>query len=529
MAMILSQLGNGSGFVYVVLPDGVTITANIENTSGAWQQVQKYVSAPLTNPLLEVDPTFSYRIFGNTVGVANNLAGATELTEFLVNRAAQAARYKTTATIVAGAVTIDRVSNDMFIVVDTEGGAGTDDLDSISITNFVENDVITFIGASAVRIVTIKNGTGNIFLSNGVDFDTSAGTTQISFRFLGTDWYEISRGAVLPTVTEQRASSVPTPIAGVNTTALGAGGGTINLEPGVDKGYQVYTGTIVLVGSWTIQIQAVPITPYLDGDTMIVDYRALATVGGNTVTIFGQTLTTAQALAGRYLAKATYKLSTTTWYYQFFENNGTGAAGVNMATVPYVDATFEPDLGLPAADNFVLSSTAAGVRSWLPVFSTGELYFDGALSATGANLVETTLKSYTLLANTLTAEGDSLYIEAGGAVAANANIKTIRLKIGGVEIIPHTGFITAPNGLQWNMKGTLIKTPSGAGVARMLFFCSFTNATTGAIVGINFENTTGILDFTTDLAIVVTGQNGVATANDIQSTSLFVSKIAKQS
>ena len=136
------------------------------------------------------------------------------------------------------------------------------------------------------------------------------------------------------------------------------------------------------------------------------------------------------------------------------------------------------------------------------------------------------MKTFTLAANTLAVDEDALYIRAGGSTAANANVKTIRIKIGGTEIILHTLFITAPNGLVWDIVGNLVRTAAGS--SRTMFTFYFTNATTGAVLGVSFENTIAV-DFTTDLAIIVTGENGVSTLNDIQSTSLFVSKIARQS
>ena len=87
-----------------------------------------------------------------------------------------------------------------------------------------------------------------------------------------------------------RAAGIAEQFRGVNRTTLTNGGGTINLEPGVDKGYQVYDGTVTLAGSYVIQIQPSPSTAYLDGDSMIVDYRALATVGGNTANYFWNTI-----------------------------------------------------------------------------------------------------------------------------------------------------------------------------------------------------------------------------------------------
>jgi hypothetical protein len=530
--MTLAQFGNGSGYVYLTLPDGVTIVANIDNTADAYQQVQQFLStsSALTDSTLQTDATFGYRVFGSTTGSVGSLAGTTELTRFLVARPSNAPKFKVAVTIAAGVVTTDRVSNDMLLVVDTEGAAAADNLDTITIADVVDNDVITITGANAARIVTVT-GSGNITLANTTNFATGNNTKKIVLRYQSGSWFEDVRANTLPTVLNTRASSVPTPISGVNTTALTNGGGTINLEPGVDKGYQVYTGTVnPLLASWTIQIQAAPSTPYLDGDTMIVDYRGIITPNTpatETITIFGQTLTDAQMLAGRIVAKATYKLSNTTWYYTFFENNGDGTGGSDMASVTYVDNNFEPSLGNPAASGYVLSSTSGGTRSWLPVFSTGELYFDGATSATIANTTETTLKSYTLAANTLSTDGDSLTIKATGVVAANANTKTIKIKIGGFEIIPHTAFITAPNGLTWGIDITLVRTASNNSRTTGTTF-TFTNAATGAVLSTIYDNTIGV-DFTTALAIIVTGTNGVATANDIVSTSLFVSKIAKQS
>lgn len=365
MGMLLSELGNGSGYVYVTLSNGTTIISNPSNTSGIWQQIQKYVSAPLTDPTLQVDATFGYRIFGNTTGASGILAGSTELTRFLVNRASQTASYKKSITIATGVITIDRVTNNMALIVDTEGAIAGDDLDTITSTDVVDNDTITIIGSNSARVVTLKHGTGNIFLSNNADFASGNRQTQITLRYYSAaaaGWYEVSRVNSLPTVANQRAVTVPAPISGVNSTALTNAGGTINLEPGVDKGYQVYTGEFILLASQVIQIQPAPTVPYLDGDEMIVDYRGLITQGVNTVTIFGITLTATQALQGRVILYAKYKLSNTTWYYSIFYN----ARNVDVTSKSYVDTTFEPVLGSPAADGFILSSLADGTRSWIP-------------------------------------------------------------------------------------------------------------------------------------------------------------------
>ena len=92
------------------------------------------------------------------------------------------------------------------------------------------------------------------------------------------------------------------PTSRTDTVVWNAGGGTTNVIDGIDDKWQIITGNAVLVGSWVMQGAGVP----GDGDVFIADYRATLTVGGNTVTIFGLTLTTAQALAGRTRVWAVY-------------------------------------------------------------------------------------------------------------------------------------------------------------------------------------------------------------------------------
>jgi hypothetical protein len=435
------------GFIYVVEQDGTTIIANIENNNFAWHTILNYAntSAPLYVSGDISAGTFGYRFFANTAGAEGSLTGAVEITRYVISRAANAARYSTEAVIAGGVISKDRVSNDMKIEVDTQGGAGTDDLDSIEIDGVVDNDVITLIGLDATHIVTVKDGTGNIFLADGTDFDTEGRTNTLVLRYFSggvPGWYEVSRKTQQPTVERLRANSVPEPVAGVDVITLTDGGGTINLEPGVDEGYQVITGTVnPLLASWAIQIKAVPATPYLDGDTMIVDYRGNVTPNTpatETITIFGQTLTDAQALgvsgAGRIVAKATYRLATTTWYYQILEQNGDGANGVNMATKPYVDTTFEPYLGTPAADGYVLQSLTDDTRSWVPNQNNVVLHNDTSNNATGAGTSQQILKTYTLPGATMDVDGDVISVRAIFQTAGNVNGKTCSLYFGATKI-----------------------------------------------------------------------------------------------
>lgn len=355
MSMTLAQVGAGSGYLYVTLADGVTIKADIVNNSSAWQKIQQYVSAPLTDPTAEVDPTFGYRIFGNTAGSAGSLSGATELTRFLVNRASQAASYKKAITIASGIITMNRVTNDATIIVDTEGGAGTDDLDTITYTDVVDNDYINIIGANAAHIVTVKNGTGNIHLANSSDFSTGDKTVMLTLRYLSGAWYEQVRSNILPNVTNQRANGVSIPIQGINSAVMGTSGTTTYL-PGTDKGYQIITGSPVLVGNITITTGGSP----MDGDEFIVDYRATPTIGSNTINIFGIALTTVQT-GQKCIIITKYKTSNTTWYSNIYVNGN----AIDFATTTQL-ATKQDTLPTSGGDTYVLQKTIAGALSFVP-------------------------------------------------------------------------------------------------------------------------------------------------------------------
>lgn len=86
---------------------------------------------------------------------------------------------------------------------------------------------------------------------------------------------------------------------GVEETTLVNGGGTITLTPGTNKVIQRLIGSPTLAASYTFQGGTA-----VAGDEFIIDYKATATVGANTITIFGIALTTEQALAGELIVYA---------------------------------------------------------------------------------------------------------------------------------------------------------------------------------------------------------------------------------
>ena len=269
-----------------------------------------------------------------------------------------------------------RVVNTMDVIVDTQGGAGTDDLDTILTSGYNDYDEVIMRGANPAHVVTVKNGTGNIYLANNLDWSSGNNQSVLALKKIGNNWYEEFRSPNLElTVANMRDSGFATPVQGVEVVTMPTNG-TVNIEPGVDKGYYVVNGAPTLIGSVVYQIQPSPATPYLDGDSVTLNYIATATPGVNTVTIFGITLTSDQASSGNVIVNTVYDLASTTWY----SNIVTKTDGIDIVDSVQL-ATKEDSLGNPAIDGALLSSTAAGVRSWVTInggFQTAAFSFSSA-------------------------------------------------------------------------------------------------------------------------------------------------------
>jgi len=81
-------------------------------------------------------------------------------------------------------------------------------------------------------------------------------------------------------------------------------------------------------------------------------------------------------------------------------------------------------------------------------------------SASNSGVGQTDLIDYTLKANSLSATGDILEIEAWGVYAANANNKTVTLEFGSQTILT-TGAIAANAG-SWRIKARIVRTSATA-------------------------------------------------------------------
>lgn len=172
--------------------------------------------------------------------------------------------------------------------------------------------------------------------------------------------------------------------------------------------------------------------------------------------------------------------------------------------------------------NTLLAKFLAALGSGTPkvVFGSGQT--EGSVSgvltvsttqaATIADTNETTLWSYSLPANTLSANNKGLHIYAVGTYAANGNAKTVRLKFGSTNV---NGTGGSPNGGAWRIDAYIYRTGASAQLA--------TGEHGSNTIGYgNLQLTTPAEDTTGAITIAVSGQNGTASASDIVFRSVVV-------
>lgn len=99
----------------------------------------------------------------------------------------------TALTIASGIVTL--INNSSSYVLDTEGAAATDDLDTIS--GGQDGQIIILNSANAARNVVVKHNTGNIYNPNGFDITLDLTTDFVVLRYnaTSTDWVVVSVSA----------------------------------------------------------------------------------------------------------------------------------------------------------------------------------------------------------------------------------------------------------------------------------------------------------------------------------------------
>lgn len=137
---------------------------------------------------------------------------------------------------------------------------------------------------------------------------------------------------------------------------------------------------------------------------------------------------------------------------------------------------------------------------------------DTTSAATSANTTETDLITFALPSSAFNTSGDVIHVRAWGNTGANTNAKTVRLYFGAV-VIASNDITTSPNNNDWVLEGEIVRT--GTDTQEMWG---------GGHVGSTaqtYSHSTGTENDGAAITLKVTGQNGVATANDITGQGLM--------
>lgn len=134
-------------------------------------------------------------------------------------------------------------------------------------------------------------------------------------------------------------------------------------------------------------------------------------------------------------------------------------------------------------------------------------------TCTTAVITEEELWTYSLPANTLSADGKAIRVTAYLSTAANVNLKTIKMYFGSTVVL-NSG-ANAMNSRNAALVGVVFRTAASAQSAHVVATSSDTSAGILANMGGTQNRTTPAEDTTAAITMKVTGQNGTASASDL--------------
>lgn len=368
----VNSYGGGADATYTSIVSGDTITFIAPESIGAndnGQSITVVISANATYTSTAVnngsdaselyDLGYGYTFFldadyattgcsGTGTAVPTSLTNAVEITDYIIQRGLNSAIDIQSKTISGGVIVFTRKSVDTLIYIDTESSAGTDDLTTINPSGFANGDKITFRGENSGRVVTFQDYTvvvsGNIVLQGAVSFSTADTATAITLQLKDSKWYEVSR------TTQSIGSTANYRTAGFGffgidtfSTQAVVSAASVTYNGGTDSKYQEITGSVTLGANSTYALGT-----GVAGDEFILKYNASTTTGANTLSIFGVTLTSAQALNGGLIFYAKYE-----------------SAAWRVSVMPNLDSAIAYPYVIPTELYKALSVTVAKVEATL--------------------------------------------------------------------------------------------------------------------------------------------------------------------
>lgn len=154
------------------------------------------------------------------------------------------------------------------------------------------------------------------------------------------------------------------------------------------------------------------------------------------------------------------------------------------------------------------------------------LAWSAAVVGTPANTNETVLKTYTIPADFLNADGKRIRAKFWGAFANNANNKTLSVRLGPVTLTGTVIFTIGPtafNNTDWMIQTEIVRRVVDSQTCISLFNEDGTIAANIC----DIQENVAANDDSTAMLLELTGTNAVATANDVTARGHFIEYIAQ--
>ena len=386
--MAITNLGNNSGYIYITNTSDEILSNIVNNTDGKASVLKDaLINSSLASNTTSLTQDKKYYL--NTSGTEGVITGATDITSYITNVGANNRMPSLSVSISSRILTYTRTGSIQRLVMDTESSQATSDCLYIRETNSVisDGDILIVSGVNYARVTTLwdktsdgafeKNlnatpsGVGMLYLDSGKEFSTESNsdkgvdstTIMLMYNATTTCWYEINRVPVntdillgnIVTTDKLKASGVNIKKEGVERITTISGGDTFTPVEDSTAGVIEVSGTHS-IGSGTYTIDVPSGGDSREGDEYVVRWSADMTTSG-TVSVFGKTLVSAD-----YSTGSTKPFEIKTRYI-----NG---AWTTVNPISKDAAAMERTLGNPASDGMLLSSTAAGVRSWTSLGDT---------------------------------------------------------------------------------------------------------------------------------------------------------------
>jgi len=512
---------NGAG----VLANGDILSWTVTESGDEDVAVTKTPTAAVSGGGFEPGANFAYnRYYIDTTGngtVSTPSVGSVEITEVIVPKSAQSGIPTQSLAIASNVATYDRKGRISYVRITTEGAIASDDLVTIATEGISDGDLVVIMRDTAGQTITIRS-TGNLNLTGApTDFVIDADNKSIWFiyRSSASVWEEIFRTSV-EDITDAglRTSGISVGKSGSSIITILPAGGTTTVSPGVTAKNIVWDGNgVTLAGSAVLTQGGAPI----DGDPFYVHYLPVGNTGGNTVTIFGNTLSDSQATGGA-LAFAFYDTANLVWRSKIAVDGATNY--VTNSKIPNAEITAAKlaNTGV-VAGSYTFSNLTVNAQGLITTATSGIGASGGVLHSivssigTAANTAATDLHTYTMPAQTMITNGDIIIIKCMFTTAANANAKTMSLYFGSTVLATITGTLNAQDLV---MESTITRYATANQLSITTNYYTTTGG--GTITTEAYDDDSMTEDLDSDVIIKTLGTNGVATLNDIVSKTLMV-------